>query len=310
MKKRFKSKRKIKYRLLRLILLLIITIISFEYTFDKLFNKINLKIDNEKYINYLVNDTFGIYDISDIASLNSIDFILKYSLGMDITQKNTQAVTSTIEMKEESNSLPIVYIYNTHQTEEYKTNFSDSFNINNTVVIASYILKEYLFDLGINSIVEKSSIKEILNNNNWRYGASYKASRILLEQAKVNNPSLMYFFDIHRDSSSYDSTVTVINGKEYARVLFVVGLENPNYEANLKNTQELNDLINKFDSSLSRGILKKQGKGVNGIYNQDFNEQTFLIEIGGQYNNIEQINNTLEILAKVIYEYIEGEKNG
>ena len=92
--------------------------------------------------------------------------------------------------------------------------------------------------------------------------------------------------------------------------MFVVGLENPNYEYNLRNAQRLEGLIKEYDESLSRGILQKQGKGVNGVYNQDFNEQTFLIEVGGQYNNIEQINNTLKILAKKIYEYINEVNNG
>ena len=33
------------------------------------------------------------------------------------------------------------------------------------------------------------------------------------------------------------------------------------------------------------------------------------IEVGGQYNYIEEVNNTLKIIAKVIYEYLkENEK--
>ena len=31
---------------------------------------------------------------------------------------------------------------------------------------------------------------------------------------------------------------------------------------------------------------------------------TILIEVGGQYNYIEEVNNTLKIISQVIYEYL------
>ena len=59
--------------------------------------------------------------------------------------------------------------------------------------------------------------------------------------------------------------------------------------------------------------MNKSGKWVNGIYNQDFDENVFLIEVGGQYNNIEEVKNSIDVLAKVIFEYVkenyEREKN-
>ena len=50
--------------------------------------------------------------------------------------------------------------------------------------------------------------------------------------------------------------------------------------------------------------MEKKGVGVNGIYNQDFNKNIILIEVGGQYNYIEEVNNTLKIISQVIYEYL------
>ena len=46
---------------------------------------------------------------------------------------------------------------------------------------------------------------------------------------------------------------------------------------------------------------------MNGIYNQDLSEKSVLIELGGQYNKIEDINNTLDILAESILLLLEGE---
>ena len=90
--------------------------------------------------------------------------------------------------------------------------------------------------------------------------------------------------------------------------MFVVGLEHDNYEENLTLAKTLNEKIKKIAPTLSRGVLEKKGPGVNGIYNQDFNKNTILIEVGGQYNYIEEVNNTLKIMAKVIYEYLENEE--
>ncbi len=307
MKHRFKGKRRLKKGVIKILILSIIILITFIITFNYLFNKISLKLDNQKYLDYLVKDTYGNYSLSDISSLSSLNFLLKYSFGIENIDTGlvNKEVTSPIELNTSVDQSPLIYIFNTHQTEGYATNFLEDFNINNTVYLASFILKEYLDDLNLFTLVEKNNITDILNVNGWKYGSSYKASRILLENAYKENPSLKFFIDLHRDSSSYERTTTEINGKKYAKIMFVVGLENPNYEANLKLANTLNDRLKRINKTLSRGVLEKQGKGVNGVYNQDFNPNTILIEVGGQYNSIEEVNNTLKIMASVIYEYLK-----
>ena len=309
---RLKLRNGFKMKFLKLILVVIIIIISFVITFKVLYDKIEIKVDNNTYIDFLVKDTFSNYNLNDIKRLSSTEFLLKYSFGIDKvnTGTNVDIVTPVIKDKEEknTNSKPKVYIFNTHQTEGYNSNFLEAFNINNTVYLASHILGEYLSDLGVATIVEENSIIDVLNTNGWKYGYSYKASRILLENAYKKNPSLDFFIDLHRDAASYDRTVTEIDGKKYAKILFVVGLEHDSYEPNLQLAKKLNERIKKIAPTLSRGVLEKKGPGVNGKYNQDFNKNTILIEVGGQYNYIEEVNNTLKIIAKVIYEYLEDEK--
>ena len=64
---------------------------------------------------------------------------------------------------------------------------------------------------------------------------------------------------------------------------------------------------------LSKGIYKKGGAGVNGVYNQDFSPYTILIEIGGEENTTTEVMNTTvalgEILSEVITEYEQKEYN-
>ena len=99
-----------------------------------------------------------------------------------------------------------------------------------------------------------------------------------------------------------------IDGKDYAKVMFVIGLEHDNYKENIEVTTKLNKIITHEYPTLSRGIYKKEGKGVDGIYNQDISKNTILIEIGGVDNNITEVFNTLEVLSKAICELI-GDNN-
>lgn len=314
MKVKFKGRRKVKSAIFKVFILLLITIVSFGATFKVLYSGIKVSIDNKSYLDYLVNDSFSKFSLSDVANLSSTEFLLKYSFGIDTFSTGLESVelstpvVSEVEDEVDTNIQPTVYIYNSHQTESYRSDFAESFNINNTVYLASHILKEYLGDLGIGAIVEENSIVDVLNTNGWKYGSSYKASRILLEQAKKDNPSLTFFIDLHRDAASYERTMIEIDGKNYAKIMFVVGLKHENYAPNLELANKLNDKIKEFNPDLTRGVMKKDNSGANGIYNQDFDPNTILIEVGGQYNYIAEVNNTLKVFADILYDYFEEQK--
>ena len=117
-------------------------------------------------------------------------------------------------------------------------------------------------------------------------------------------PSIKYYIDIHRDSVGKDLTTISIDNKKYARILFVIGLEHKNFEKNLKVSSEVNDLFNKYYPGISRGIYKKEGPKVNGIYNQDISDKVMLIEVGGVDNNINEVMNTLNAISDVLVKYV------
>ena len=305
MKKRFKSRKKLNN--LKKIIYLIFILIGFFLSYLYFYYKVRNMISSEDYLNYLLKVGFNKQiDSSYIKSslLSNITFD-----NTSVTENNnndTSQITDKSNTKEVLNSTkPIIYIYSTHDTEGYASSYFNIYNIKPDVKIASYYLQEKLSDLGLNTIVEKRMIKDVLNKNNWVYKDSYKASRIYLENTYQNNNSLKYFIDLHRDSSLKSKTTTTIDGKSYARVMFLVGLEHDNYNANLKVATDINNLIKAKYPSLTRGIYKKSGPGVNGIYNQDFNSNCILIELGGQYNTMLEVSNTIDILAKILYDYIE-----
>ena len=260
-------------------------------------NFINFLISKFDYINIVEDNTSNIEkDIFEVKNITNYEYRNIYYNKKEV-KKNDIPVSST---KKE----PIVYIYNTHQSEKYTLNNSEPYNIIPTVMTTSYMLKEKLSEYNIESIVEESSVNEVLKKNNWKYASSYKVTRTFLEKAKKEYPSLKFYIDVHRDSVKRSITTKEINNVSYARVMFILGLENENYEKNLKVIEYLNNEIEKKYPGLSRGIYKKKGPGVNGVYNQDFSENCILIEFGGSYNTIDEVYNTVEAIGQILGKYI------
>ena len=130
-----------------------------------------------------------------------------------------------------------------------------------------------------------------------------------MEDKYEKYPSLKYFIDVHRDSVSKKISTVKINDKSYAKILFIVGLEHDNYRENLAVTSKINEMFNEKYPGLSRGIYEKKGPGVNGIYNQDFNKNVIVIEMGGEENNIDEVLNTTLAVSDILSTYIKENEN-
>lgn len=284
-----------KKKLLFIILMISIGIISY-----KKINNSKIKLTDKEFINVIVNSTFTNNDNKIIDHI--INKTLEVSNPIKVMNKNYKEYIPKQVINNESN--PIIYLYNSHQTEEYKASNYAEFSINPTVIMNNYILEDIFNKNGYKTYVEEKSIKDILNKNNWNYSYSYKASRTLLEERIIEYPTLKYFIDIHRDSLDRSKTTVNIDGKDYAKVIFLIGLENPNYEKNLEFTEKINNKMNEYYPNLSKGIYKKGGVGVNGVYNQDFSPNTILIEIGGNENTTNEVLNTTLAFSKVFMEVI------
>ena len=183
------------------------------------------------------------------------------------------------------------------------------YNTTPTVKLASYMLKDELNNLGINALVEERPVIKEIKKQGLPYHYSYDISNKYCKEIKEKYPSIIYFIDLHRDSATYEMTTCKYEGKSYAKILFVLGMEFESYGENEKMINYLNEKLKSINPCLSRGVSKKSGKGVNGIYNEDFDKNLILIEVGGQYNNIIEVSNTLEIFAKILSLYINEDNN-
>lgn len=270
--------------------------------------KISYKITNKELVNIIFENSLPktekqlSYKLLTNKVLNYYKDTLKL---LNPNLRNKQEIVIKPVIKEEIK--PIIYLYNTHQTEEYETTTVLDYSIKPTVMISDYILEEIFNENDLGVYVEETSIKEILNNNNWNYSYSYLASRKLLEQRKKEIPSLKYFIDLHRDSLTKDKTTVIINNKQYAKLLFVIGQDHNNYLENLKFTEKINNKLNEKYPTLSKGIYQKGGVGVNGIYNQDFSNYTILLEVGGYQNTPVEVLNSLIAFSECFMEVIKYE---
>lgn len=295
-----RSKKKNKKKLLYIFFLLGI-FLSF-----KLLNKSKIEISNKEFSKMIISNTF-------IEKENILEKVVKKTKEVanpvKVLQNNYQTFLEVPEESkdEKEETEPIVYLYNSHPTEEYLASTYAEFSVNPTVIINNYILEDILDKNNIETIVEEQSVTDILKNNNWKYYESYRASRVLLEESIVKYPTLKYFIDIHRDSLEREKTTYQLNDKDYAKIIFIVGLENKNYQNNLELTERINQKLNEKYPGLSKGILQKKGAGVNGVYNQDFSPNTILVEIGGYQNNTTEVLNTTLAFADCFMEVINEE---
>lgn len=203
----------------------------------------------------------------------------------------------------------VVFIYNTHNRESFLPHLPDvtdpnkAFHSEVNITKVSERFSHQLLKEGIGSNVDDTDIMNVLHEKDWTYSQSYQASRPVVEEAVATNKDLQYIFDFHRDSLPRDKTTKEFDGESYAKILFVVGAEFPSYEKNVAFATELHYLIEEQYPGLSRGVLTKEGAGSNGVYNQDFLENSLLIEFGGYENTLEELYNSSDVFAEIFSSY-------
>lgn len=312
MKKIKLKKRKFKFRI---IVYGLIMFLGYELSFNIIMN-LKLVNNNEDFIKALIIDSnyHLLYEkkssdiftklFSKVLNVNKPVSILENTLHFTPNENLTYVNNPKLEEVEKLEVPQAVYIYNTHQSEAYSGDALEGYNIKPGVMMASYIMQEKLAKNGIKADVMEDNITDYLNLNNMNYSKSYEASRKFLTEALNKYKDYKLIIDLHRDSLPKDKSTVIINNKSCAKISFVVGLDHKNSNQNMETANKLNEKIKIKYSSLTRGIISKGGAGSNGIYNQDLNSNIVLIEIGGPENTIDEVLNTIELIAPIIGEYI------
>ena len=203
-----------------------------------------------------------------------------------------------------------VFIYFSHNRESFlpllkgvtDPNAASHSKVNITLV--GDRLKKALEERGVGTEVDKTDVYALLQKKNLTYASSYAESRKIVEEAIAQKKDSHYFIDVHRDSQRKKVTTINIDGKDYAKVCFIIGGENPNYEKNLKLAKEIHKRISDKYPGLSRGVFEKRGASTNGKFNQDLSENAMLVEAGGVDNTMEELNRSMDVLAGALSEHI------
>lgn len=304
---KFKTRKRSKYFIIFLttFILVILPLIKDNKLLFNILLKETIRDKTSNMIEYLTTPSNTLYGgLNKIVSKDDLNI---FNDNFNYDESKSEYVEDITPIPNSTN--PIVYIYNTHQTEEYDLKNPLDYSVKPNVMISSYILREKLNNLDIPSIVEVNNIKDYLVKNNYKYNMSYHASEYFARKKEQEYPSIKYLFDIHRDSSKYETTTLIVDDKRYAKVLFVVGLEHTPRENNNGFAEKLESTLNNHLRGLSRGISYKLGPSKYGVYNPNLNGKSTLIEIGGQENTIEEVNNTIEVLSKVISIVIKEDNN-
>jgi len=261
---------------------------------------------------------FSAFDSNFLIADEGVDFTdipVESAPPMDVLlQERNMAANELKELNSSSGptgappSEKSVFIYHTHSWESYlpllglegAENENDAVDGKTNITIVGDLLGKELEKRGIGATVDKTNIGQELNDRGWLSAKSYDVSRTLVKSAMASNDRLEYFIDLHRDSFRKDSTTAIIDNEPYAKLVFVIGEENKNFQRNVKFANQLHQLLNKNYPGISKGVLPKKGIGVDGVYNQDLHGNSLVVEVGGVDNNMKELKNTIEALAEAI----------
>lgn len=208
-----------------------------------------------------------------------------YKASEDVqTQKPAVAASVPVSNKR-------VHIYNTHQSEEY-----NGFNVRD----GARYLKECLTEIGYYCDVEENDFENYKSIHQIAYNKSYTVSKMYLQQAVAQNGNYDLIIDFHRDSVDRQYSTVTVNNKSYAKIMFVVGKSSGKFESVNSLCETLSAKANEYVEGITRGVMVKSSH-----YNQGDYEHTILIEFGGQSNTKEEVQNTIDIMALVIRDYLQ-----
>lgn len=237
----------------------------------------------------------------------------------ELLEKENEAAITNVEEKGNETPSTIdkksVFIYHTHNRESFLPHLEGVTEPNNAyhsevnITLVGDRLATELEKRGIGALVDKTDVTDVLKQRGMHYSQSYKASRPIVTEVLQTN-EIQYVIDLHRDSLPKEKTTVTINGTSYARIVFVIGGDHGGYGENLHLAQTLHQKLDEKYPGLSRGVVEKRGKGVDGIYNQDLSSSAILVEIGGYANYLEELYVTAEALADVLSEDYFSKQNG
>ncbi len=198
---------------------------------------------------------------------------------------------------------PPVAIYCTHSSETYMPDDNRTHTNGERGLINDVALE---LAKGLSQLSFRAVFVDTVHDSP-EYTESYVKSRETVKQLLEEDSHWGAIIDVHRDSipGQKSPAVVDVNGKKAAQMLIIVGSDqrkdNPEWEKNLEFAEKLYSEAENNYPGLVRGVRIKPG-----TYNQDLYSPSILLEVGNEYNSLEDASYGVtlftEILARVLLE--------
>ncbi|MGG5462674.1 stage II sporulation protein P [Clostridium sp. B9] len=256
-----------------------------------------------------IDSNLGYVSAEDVDSFNlnreSIDELSeeeKNEVAESKVSKDKNVYDSNLK-RELNQSKPEVLIYHTHNSEGYNEERTSSNEAHNVVGIGSLVTKELQENYGISVIHDKTI-------HSASYEQSYNKSRETVKKYTDEYDDFKMVIDIHRDSVGEHNKKNLtanINGENVAKIMFVTTRNNQYFNDAEALAYRFIDKANElFPEILRRQETYKYNRGQNA-FNQDFNKNSMLIEVGAEVNTSAEAQASAKYIARLIAEEINRE---
>ena len=213
---------------------------------------------------------------------------------------------------------PFVLILHTHGTEAYSPHLADAYDSAESfrsldaeagVVSVGREMKRVFESHGIGT-VHIETMFDAESFNDAYYFAAQEIRRVMRE-----NPSITYFFDVHRDAMvdsagaalrPISPSTSTVDGVSAAQIMLVVGTDHAGsghtlWEENFSFALKLQKASLEFDPDLMRPLNLRSPS-----FNQQYSAQSLLVEIGSAANSVLEARLAGMIFAEAASRVIEG----
>ena len=208
---------------------------------------------------------------------------------------------------------PSILIYHTHTHEAYAQDSADPYvavetwrttDAEHSVVRVGAALADALTNLGYRVV------HDVTDHEQDSLSSAYLRSLETLEGYKE---SFDLRIDLHRDAyvEGLQPCLRIDDGLEYAQMMLLVGRgdaydedEKPNYVENLSFSQLLTNEMNDRIPGICRNVTVKKGR-----YNQHTDKRCILVEVGHNFNTLEQALSSVPCLAASIDASLKRARN-
>lgn len=256
----------------------------------------------------VIENSLSLEKLQDFNYLVSKLYTVDSTTTIGPEQLNAKELLSKDMHINKSKKGPKVLIFHTHSQESFAD--SKSGDPNTSIVGMGAYLAKKLNEMGLETI-HHDGVYDLIDGKLDRSKA-YELSEQGVRKILKEYQSIEVVIDLHRDGVKEDlHLVTVVNGKQTARLMFFNGLsrtktngdiaylKNPYIQDNLSFSLQMQLAMEKAYPGLARKIYLKGYR-----YSLHMMPKSLLIEAGAQTNTVAEIKNAMDLLANTLNEVL------